>query len=59
MAKLFTYVSASINKGPIEQSRAYTAVLRDSLAQIRDFTEYVSDPKNISKAVCEAETCMS
>jgi len=49
MAKLFTYVSASINKGPIEQSRAYTAVLRDSLAQIRDFTEYVSDPKNISK----------
>ena len=49
MAKLFAYISGSINKGPLEQSRAYTAVLRDALAQVRDFTEYVADPKNISK----------
>jgi len=48
IAKLQAFIFNSMNKGPLEQSRAYTAVLRDALTQIRDFTEYISDPKNIN-----------
>jgi hypothetical protein len=42
------YIQNGMNKGPLEQSRVYTALLRKSLEKIRDFTEYVSDPRNIN-----------
>jgi len=41
------YILSGMNKGPLEQSRVYTALLRKSLERIREFTTYVSDPKNI------------
>ena len=48
IAKLQAFIFSSMNKGPLEQSRAYTAVLRDALTQVRDFNAYISDPNNIS-----------
>ena len=42
------YIHSGLSKGPKEQSRVYTALLRKSLERIREFTEYVSDPKNVS-----------
>ena len=34
---------------PKGRSRTYTALLKDSLKQIREFQEYVEDPKNFAK----------
>ena len=37
-----------MNRGPLEQSKVYTGLLRKSLERVRDFTAYISDPKNIN-----------
>ena len=47
-AEELLYIQTGMNKGPIEQSKVYTAVLRKSLERIREFTTYVENPKNIN-----------
>ena len=47
-AEELLYIQTGMNKGPVEQSKVYTAVLRKSLERIREFTTYVENPKNIN-----------
>ena len=47
-AKEQAYIASGMNRGPLEQSKVYTGLLRKSLERVRDFTAYISDPKNIN-----------
>tara|TARA_R100000935_G_scaffold54722_1_gene83882 strand:+ start:1092 stop:6785 length:5694 start_codon:yes stop_codon:yes gene_type:complete len=42
-------ISLTMGEGSAERSRTYTAMLRYALREMREFQEYVEDPKNISK----------
>jgi len=49
ISKAIGLISLTMGEGSIQRSRTYTAMLRYSLREIREFQEYVEDPKNINK----------
>ena len=44
-----SYLGMVLNESKESQSAAYSALLQDALRQIKAFSEYVQDPKNIGK----------
>ena len=49
ISKAIGLISLTMGEGSIQRSRTYTAMLRYALREIREFQEYVEDPKNINK----------
>jgi len=47
-SKELAYIHAGLNKGPKAQSVVYTGLLSNALKSVREFTNYVSDSKNLS-----------
>jgi len=50
IASHLAYIGIAIAEGPLSQSQAYSALLRDALKQINTFTEYVENPDNYAKS---------
>ena len=49
LALAIAFVSIAKSEGPIARSVAFTQLLQDAIKQIKSFTEYIQDPKNVSK----------
>lgn len=49
LALAIAFISIAKSEGPIARSVAFTQLLQDAIKQIRSFTEYIEDPKNVSK----------
>jgi len=47
-AKLQAYIASGISKGPKAQSKIYTGLLSNALKDIREFSDYATDPKNVT-----------
>jgi len=48
IAKLQAYITSGISRGPKAQSKIYTGLLSNALKDIREFTDYVTDPNNVT-----------
>jgi hypothetical protein len=49
IAMTIAFITIAKSEGPIARSTAFSELLQDALKQIRSFSDYVSDPKNINK----------
>ena len=49
LSMTIAYINIAMSEGPISRSIAFTELLQDALKQIRNFTEYIEDPKNYGK----------
>ena len=49
LALAIAFVSIAKSEGPIARSVAFTQLLQDAIKQIKSFTEYIQDPRNVSK----------
>jgi len=47
ISKTIAYISIAMSQGPQGQSVALAELLQDALKQIRQFKEYIEDPKNV------------
>lgn len=48
ISSTIAFIQIAKSEGPIARSKAFSELLTDALRQVRSFSEYVSDPKNIS-----------
>ena len=49
IANTLAYINVAKAEGPVAQSVAYTKILRDSLTEMKKFSAYVIDPKNVAE----------
>jgi len=49
LALAIAFISIAQSEGPIARSVAFTKLLQDAIGQVKSFTEYILDPKNVSK----------
>ena len=49
LSMTIAYINVAMSEGPISRSIAFTELLQDALKQMRNFTEYIENPKNYGK----------
>ena len=49
LALAVAFITIAQSEGPIARSVAFTKLLQDAIGQVRSFTEYIQDPRNVGK----------